>query len=110
MEIARQVKARRAQMFLLVLLSGLAFLIILGQLFHHPSEVRNLITGDFPDGIYLEYPSIYVLFSPFFQISDHLTILSLNQHIAFLLFLNGIWILSRILILYPAALAAKSIV
>ena len=75
-----------------VVLTGI---VVLGQIFRYPGGVRDLVTGAFPGGVNLHYPRYYLFFAPFLHAADHLTILSLHQHIAFIIFVNGVWILSR---------------
>jgi len=74
--------------------------IVLGQVFGHPSDIKDIVTGQFNKGIRLYYPITYLLFAPFFQIADHLTILSTRQHIAFGSAINLFWIGIRLLKLF----------
>lgn len=70
--------------------------IVIGQVFHYPSAVKDAVTGGFPEGIRLTYPWAYHLFAPFFQIADHFTILGKVQHFTLLAWLIGGWFLVRL--------------
>ncbi len=61
----------------------LTIAIVLGQVFGHPSDIKDIVTGKFDRGIRLDYLLSYLLFAPFFQVADRLTILSTRQQIAF---------------------------
>jgi hypothetical protein len=69
--------------------------VLAGQVFPHPSAVRDAVTGEFPSFASIAYPKIYLFFSPFLQFADHFTVLSIRQHIAFFAFLNAAWFLFR---------------
>ncbi len=79
---------------------ALTVAIVLGQVFSYPSDIKDIVTGQFNHGIRLHYPLPYVLFAPFFQIADHLTILSARQHIAVGIAINLFWLGCRLLKLY----------
>jgi len=74
--------------------------IVLGQVFGHPSDIKDIVTGQFNKGIRLRFSITYLLFAPFFQVADHLTILSTRQHIAFGSAINLFWIGVRLLKLF----------
>jgi len=74
--------------------------IVLGQVFGYPSDIKDIVTGQFNKGIRLHYSLTYLLFAPFFQVADHLTILSIKQHIAFGSAVNLFWIGCRLLKLF----------
>lgn len=97
-------KRNKVLLFIAILFT---IFLLLGQLFHYPSAVRDIVTGEFLSNCKLVYPWIYVLFAPFFQLVDHLTILSLKQHFAFLFLLNVGWILFRIRALRGTILTAN---
>ncbi len=78
----------------------LTVVIVLGQDFGYPSDIKDIVTGQFNKGIRLHYPITYLLFAPFFQIADHLSILSTRQHIAFGSAVNLFWIGFRSLKLF----------
>jgi len=78
----------------------LTVVIVLGQDFGYPSDIKDIVTGQFNKGIRLHYPITYLLFAPFFQIADHLSILSTRQHIAFGSAVNLFWIGVRLLKLF----------
>ena len=81
--------------------------IVLGQVFGHPSDIKDIVTGQFNRGIRLHYPITYLLFAPFFQVADHLSILSTRQHIAFGSAVNLFWIGYRLLKLFGTRLSNK---
>lgn len=74
----------------------LTVLLLSGQFFHYPGAVRDILTHQFPEGLNLSYPKIYVFLAPFFQFADHWTILSYKQHVSFLGALILGWIFLRI--------------
>jgi hypothetical protein len=92
--------------------------LLAGWFFGHPSGVFEITGGQFAGTATLDYPAIYVPFAPFFHAADHLTILSVHQHMALLAFLNLLWILRRPRILkslqfnlaYAAFLAATILI
>src|SRR5438105_2841841 len=67
---------------------GLSLVILMGQIFRYPTPVKDLVTGKFPEMASLEYPTVYTIFAPFFQIADHFTILSASQYWTLLTWLN----------------------
>ena len=81
--------------------------IVLGQVFGHPSDIKDIVTGQFNRGIRLHYPITYLLFAPFFQVADHFTILSTRQHIAFGSAVNLFWIGVRFLKLFGSPLSIR---
>ncbi|OGR87996.1 MAG: hypothetical protein A3A86_06750 [Elusimicrobia bacterium RIFCSPLOWO2_01_FULL_60_11] len=88
--------------------------IIAGYFFGHPGGVFELTGGEVAGAAVLDYPAVYIPFAPFFHLADHLTILSVHQHIAMLAALNLLLALRRpgVLkfiqanLLYAAVLAA----
>ena len=79
-----------------LLFSGiLTLLLFLGQSFKTPNTVKDIVTGTYPLDCFLYFPKSYLFFSPFFSLFDHLTLLSLKQHVAFILLCVLIWILFR---------------
>ena len=81
--------------------------VVLGQVFGHPSDIKDIVTGQFNRGLRLHYPITYLLFAPFFQIADHLTILSTRQHIAFGSAVNLFWIGVRFLKLFGSPFSIR---
>src|SRR3989338_366599 len=77
----------------------MSLVVLAGQFLRYPSDVREIISGSFIEGIRLYYPAWYILFAPFFHAADHITILSLNQHMAFLAILNLAWVFKRFFLL-----------
>lgn len=70
-------------------------LILLAQIFHYPSDIRDIVTGLCSTEASLAYPRSYVFFAPFFHWMDHWTLLSIKQHIIALIYLNAAWIFWR---------------
>ncbi len=79
------------------LLWAIAIGVLASQFAAYPSQVRDIF-GAFHPGVCLRYPIVYTVFAPFFQAADALTVLSLDQHIAFLIFLNLLWFAVRVYI------------
>lgn len=73
----------------------------------YPSQVRD-VYGTFHSGISLAYPTAYTVFAPFFQAADLVTVFSLRQHFAFILFLNLAWIFCRLISYRCAARAGAA--
>lgn len=69
--------------------------ILAGYFLGHPAGVFEITSGRFVGAVALDYPSVYVPFAPFFHAADHLTILSIHQHLALLVAFNLLLILSR---------------
>ncbi len=72
----------------------LGTVLLLSQFVSYPSQVQN-IGGGFDSAVSLEYPAAYRVFAPFFQAADALTLLSMYQHLVFLLFVNLLWLAFR---------------
>jgi hypothetical protein len=81
--------------------------VVLGQVFGHYSDIKDIVTGQFNRGIRLHYPITYLFFAPFFQVADHLTILSTRQHIAFNSAVNLFWIGVRFLKLFGSPISIR---
>ena len=89
----------RKSFYLLFLCAGAITAILdLGQVFPYASDVYDLAARKFYHTIRLDYPLSYLLYAPFFHFADHLTLLSLNQHFAFLAYLNLGWLAARFFI------------
>ncbi len=67
-----------------------------GQIFRYPNSVRDIADGSFPDFLKLDYPLMYTVFAPFFEIADRWSFLSLRQHEVMLIWLCAGWVLFRI--------------
>ena len=67
-----------------------------GIYFARPGAVFEITNGRFVSGIRLDFPAVYLPFAPFFQIADHVTILSLHQHIAMIACIILGWFLFRL--------------
>ncbi|NIO09162.1 MAG: hypothetical protein GTO40_14580 [Deltaproteobacteria bacterium] len=84
-------------------------IIICGQIFAYPSDLQNIVTGQFNESVRLHYPLTYVLFAPFFQFADRVTILGTSQHIAFGSTVCLVWIAWRIGKRWGTALSLRMI-
>ncbi len=86
---------KRNQKLLLGFASLFTLVLILGQIFSYPNTLKDLVTDKFSRDTVLTYPFLYSLFAPFFLFADHLTILSLEQHITFIVTVTVLWLWIR---------------
>lgn len=84
-------------------------IVIAGQLIAYPNSVRNIINGNFIEGLTVQYPAIYTLFAPVFQLADRLTMMSAKQLFIFLVYINVIWIVWRVSALVRNGVTIKAI-
>jgi hypothetical protein len=64
----------------LLFVMGVTALLAAGQFLHHSSDLRLLSpSGGFLEGAHLSYPAAYVVFAPFFQAADRLTLMGTGQ-------------------------------
>jgi len=77
------------------LASIITLILFLGQFFSYSNGLIDLVTDQIPSNCFLSYPTLYTIFAPFFLIADQITLLSLKQHISFIVFLNMGWFLIR---------------
>jgi hypothetical protein len=75
---------------------GVTAFILLTQVIRYPSDVQDLVNGDFVPGARLTYPALYSVFAPLFQMADHVNLLSIKQLIILLVWLNAFWIVMRL--------------
>ena len=52
----------------------LTILVIAGRLAAYPAPVRDIIHGSFVEGLTLQYPAVYTILAPVFQLADRLTL------------------------------------
>ncbi len=89
-----------------VVLTGFIFA---GQLQSYPAPVRDIINGNFVEGLTVHYPVIYTLFAPVFQIADRVTILSIRQLLIFMIYINVVWVVWRAIALFSKGVKIRAV-
>ncbi len=78
----------------------LTAVIIFGQLFGMPGEIKDAVTGSLIFGASLKFPWPYTACPIFFHFADRFCILSVRQMISLTIFLNLGWIMYRLLLFW----------
>jgi hypothetical protein len=83
-------------------------LVLVGRLIAYPASVRDIIHGNFVEGITLKYPTIYIFLAPVFQLADRMTILSAKQMLILFIYINAVWVMVRAATLFGRKVTYKT--